>query len=95
VSFALMRRAVAETYQIREDVLTKPNRRSAACRPRYVLMALARECLGMSYPRIGMLMGRDHTTIIHGCKRYAESPCERTAGVLRRYMALVNHERGI
>ena len=93
MSFKAMTQAVSETYRIPEHILTGKSRQRSIARPRQVLMACARECLGWSYPRIGMSLKRDHTTIINGCRRYAENPCNRTADVLRRYMALVNHER--
>lgn len=38
---------------------------------RWLVMALAQRCLGYSLPRIGRLMGRDHTTVLHGIRSLA------------------------
>lgn len=39
------------------------------CRARYAVMWGARSILSLSYPRIGQLLDRDHTTICHGVRR--------------------------
>jgi chromosomal replication initiator protein len=42
-------------------------------RPRQVAMALAKELTPMSLPDIGESFGgRDHTTVLHACKRIKE-----------------------
>jgi chromosomal replication initiator protein len=61
---------VAEYYKIRvADLLSKRRSRSIA-RPRQVAMALAKELTNHSLPEIGDAFGgRDHTTVMHACKR--------------------------
>ncbi len=68
-----IQKTVAEYYKIRvADLLSKRRNRSIA-RPRQVAMALAKELTNHSLPEIGDAFGgRDHTTIIHGCKKVAE-----------------------
>jgi chromosomal replication initiator protein len=52
--------------------LAKRRTRSIA-RPRQVAMALAKELTNHSLPEIGDAFGgRDHTTVMHGCKKVAE-----------------------
>ncbi len=68
-----IQKTVAEYYKIRvADLLSKRRNRSIA-RPRQVAMALAKELTNHSLPEIGDAFGgRDHTTVIHGCKKVAE-----------------------
>ena len=41
--------------------------------PRQEAMYMVRQKYGLSYPRIGQIMGnRDHTTILHGVRRHKE-----------------------
>lgn len=68
-----IQKTVAEYYKIRvADLLSKRRNRSIA-RPRQVAMALSKELTNHSLPEIGDAFGgRDHTTVIHGCKKVAE-----------------------
>ena len=65
-----IQRTVAEYFKIRvADLLSKRRSRSIA-RPRQIAMALAKELTSHSLPEIGDAFGgRDHTTILHGCRR--------------------------
>ena len=68
-----IQKTVAEYYKIRvADLLSKRRSRSIA-RPRQVAMALAKELTNHSLPEIGDAFGgRDHTTVMHACKRIKE-----------------------
>jgi chromosomal replication initiator protein len=68
-----IQKTVAEYYKIRiADLLSKRRSRSIA-RPRQVAMALAKELTNHSLPEIGDAFGgRDHTTVLHACKRVKE-----------------------
>ncbi len=68
-----IQRTVAEYYKIRvADILSKRRNRSIA-RPRQVAMALAKELTNHSLPEIGDAFGgRDHTTVIHACRKIRE-----------------------
>ena len=68
-----IQKTVAEYYKIRvADLLSKRRSRSIA-RPRQLAMALAKELTNHSLPEIGDAFGgRDHTTVMHACKRIKE-----------------------
>ena len=72
VSIENIQKTVADYYKIRvADLLSKKRSRSIA-RPRQVAMALAKELTNHSLPEIGDAFGgRDHTTVLHGCRRIA------------------------
>ena len=72
VSIENIQKTVADYYKIRlADLLSKRRNRSIA-RPRQVAMALAKELTNHSLPEIGDAFGgRDHTTVLHGCRRIA------------------------
>lgn len=65
-----IQKTVAEYFKIRmADLLSKSRRRSIS-RPRQLAMSLAKELTTHSLPEIGDAFGgRDHTTILHGCRR--------------------------
>jgi chromosomal replication initiator protein len=73
VSIENIQKTVAEYYKMRvSDLLSKRRNRSVA-RPRQLAMAIAKELTNHSLPEIGDAFGgRDHTTVIHACKKIAE-----------------------
>ena len=68
-----IQKTVADYFKLRvADLLSKRRSRSVA-RPRQVAMALAKELTSHSLPEIGDAFGgRDHTTVLHACKRIRE-----------------------
>ncbi len=70
VSIENIQKTVADYFKLRvADLLSKRRSRSIA-RPRQVAMALAKELTSHSLPEIGDAFGgRDHTTVLHGCRR--------------------------
>jgi len=70
VSIENIQKTVADYFKIRVgDLLSKRRSRSIA-RPRQVAMALSKELTNHSLPEIGDAFGgRDHTTVLHGCRR--------------------------
>jgi chromosomal replication initiator protein len=72
VSIENIQKTVADYFKIRVgDLLSKKRSRSIA-RPRQVAMALAKELTNHSLPEIGDAFGgRDHTTVLHACRRIA------------------------
>jgi chromosomal replication initiator protein len=70
VTIENIQKTVADYYKVRmADLLSKRRSRSVA-RPRQVAMALAKELTSHSLPEIGDAFGgRDHTTVLHACKR--------------------------
>jgi chromosomal replication initiator protein len=73
VTIENIQKTVADYYKVRmADLLSKRRSRSVA-RPRQVAMALAKELTTHSLPEIGDAFGgRDHTTVLHACKRIKE-----------------------
>jgi chromosomal replication initiator protein len=79
VTIENIQKTVADYYKVRmADMLSKRRSRSVA-RPRQVAMALAKELTSHSLPEIGDAFGgRDHTTVMHACKRIRElRSCEQ------------------
>ena len=70
VTIENIQKTVAEYFKIRvADLLSKRRSRSIA-RPRQIAMALAKELTTHSLPEIGDAFGgRDHTTVLHACRR--------------------------
>jgi chromosomal replication initiator protein len=73
ISIENIQRTVAEYYKIKvADLLSKRRTRSVT-RPRQMAMALAKELTNHSLPEIGDAFGgRDHTTVLHACKKIME-----------------------
>ena len=73
VSIENIQKTVSEYYNIKlSDLLSKRRSRSIA-RPRQLAMALTKELTNHSLPEIGEAFnGRDHTTVLHACKKIAE-----------------------
>ena len=86
-----IQKTVAEYYKVRmADLLSKRRSRSVA-RPRQVAMALAKELTNHSLPEIGDAFGgRDHTTVLHACKRIKELRDIGTAHQRRLYEPVEN-----
>jgi chromosomal replication initiator protein len=73
VSVENIQKTVADYFKLRlADLLSKRRSRSIA-RPRQLAMALAKELTNHSLPEIGDAFGgRDHTTVLHACRRIAK-----------------------
>ncbi|NKF21150.1 chromosomal replication initiator protein DnaA [Solimonas marina] len=67
-----IKRTVANYYNIRVTDLNSPRRTRSLARPRQVAMALAKELTQHSLPEIGEAFGKDHTTVLHACRKVAE-----------------------
>jgi chromosomal replication initiator protein len=73
VTIENIQKTVADYYKLRVSDLTSERRSRSIARPRQVAMALAKELTSHSLPEIGAAFGgRDHTTVIHACKRVRE-----------------------
>ena len=73
VTIENIQKTVAEYYKIRvADLLSKRRNRSIA-RPRQLAMAMCKELTNHSLPEIGDAFGgRDHTTVLHACRKINE-----------------------
>ncbi|MGE4356232.1 chromosomal replication initiator protein DnaA [Halothiobacillus sp.] len=68
-----IQRTVAKYYNLKLTDLTGTRRSRSIARPRQVAMSLAKELTNHSLPEIGEAFGgRDHTTVIHACKKIEE-----------------------
>jgi chromosomal replication initiator protein len=65
-SFEQICQVVCERFSLAESELHSRRRSRHVALPRQIAMYLCRRLLGASYPRIGELFGRDHSTVIHG-----------------------------
>lgn len=77
VTIENIQKTVAEYYKVKvADLLSKRRSRSIA-RPRQMAMAFAKELTNHSLPEIGDYFGgRDHTTVIHACRKVKELVAE-------------------
>ncbi|HEV2110196.1 MAG TPA: chromosomal replication initiator protein DnaA, partial [Gammaproteobacteria bacterium] len=73
VTLENIQKTVADFYRVRvTEMLSKKRSRSIA-RPRQVAMCLAKELTNHSLPEIGDAFGgRDHTTVLHACRKVLE-----------------------
>ncbi|QOR36982.1 chromosomal replication initiator protein DnaA [Clostridium sp. 'deep sea'] len=70
VTIDLIKKIVAEYYNLTETVLISNKRNKSIVLPRQVAMFLARELTDHSLPKIGNEFGgRDHTTVLHSCDK--------------------------
>ena len=73
ISIENIQKTVAEYYKIRVADLHSKRRSRSITRPRQLAMALAKELTNHSLPEIGDAFGgRDHTTVLHACKKITE-----------------------
>ena len=73
VSIDNIQRTVAEYYKMKVADLHSKRRTRTITRPRQMAMALAKELTSHSLPEIGDAFGgRDHTTVLHACKKIEE-----------------------
>jgi chromosomal replication initiator protein len=82
---------VADYYKIKvADLLSKRRSRSVA-RPRQMAMSLAKELTNHSLPEIGNAFGgRDHTTVLHACRKIKELR-ETDTDIAEDYKNLLRH----
>lgn len=66
-----IKRTVAAYYNIRVTDLNSPRRTRSLARPRQIAMALSKELTQHSLPEIGESFGKDHTTVLHACRKVA------------------------
>ena len=67
-----IKRIVSTYFNIRLADLSSPRRTRSLARPRQIAMALAKELTQHSLPEIGEAFGKDHTTVLHACRKVAQ-----------------------
>lgn len=76
-----IQKVVCEYYKIKMNDMVSKRRSRSVARPRQVAMALAKELTNHSLPEIGEAFGgRDHTTVLHACRKIKELQ-EETADI--------------
>lgn len=89
VTIENIQKTVAEYYKVRISDLVSKRRNRSIARPRQVAMAIAKEITNHSLPEIGEAFGgRDHTTVLHACKKVAELR-ESNTGIHEDYRILL------
>jgi chromosomal replication initiator protein len=77
ISIDNIQRTVADYYKIKVAEMYSKKRSRNVARPRQMAMALAKELTQMSLPDIGEAFGgRDHTTVLHACRKIASLKTE-------------------
>src|ERR1700744_3609490 len=75
-----IQRKTAEFYKLNVKDFHSPQRARRVARPRQVAMYLSRKLTTRSLPEIGRRFGgRDHTTVLHACRRVEELCAEDAA----------------
>ena len=70
ISSDFIQETVAKYFSINKEDLSGNKRSNDIAFPRQIAMYLCREVANMSYPQIGIdFGGRDHSTVMHGCKK--------------------------
>jgi chromosomal replication initiator protein len=64
---------ISRTTGVAPEDITGPNKTRRAFRARQFVCAILRKEHGWSYPRIGKLLNRDHSTIIYSMRAYERS----------------------
>jgi len=83
VSIENIQKTVADYYKIKLAELLSKKRNRFLARARQMAMALAKELTSHSLPEIGESFGgRDHTTVLHACRKIKESYRNILAGVI-------------
>jgi chromosomal replication initiator protein len=73
ISVDNIQKTVADYYKIKVSEMYSKKRSRNVARPRQMAMALAKELTQLSLPDIGDAFGgRDHTTVLHACRKIAE-----------------------
>ena len=73
ISIENIQKTVADYYKIKVADMYSRKRSQQIARPRQVAMALAKELTNLSLPAIGDAFGgRDHTTVLHACRKIVE-----------------------
>ncbi|NVJ66043.1 MAG: chromosomal replication initiator protein DnaA [Gammaproteobacteria bacterium] len=73
ISIENIQKTVASYYKIKVSELLSQRRSRSIARPRQMAMALAKHLTNHSLPEIGEAFGgRDHTTVLHACRKINE-----------------------
>jgi chromosomal replication initiation ATPase DnaA len=93
--FAAVVDVVCAEFGVERELLLGVTRQAEVTLARHAAMALAQRCLAYSLPRIGRLLHRDHTTVLHGVRRITRLAEEDAAFAARldRLATLIRNRR--
>jgi len=72
VSVDNIQKIVAKYYKIRVSDMASKRRNRSIARPRQIAMALSKDLTNLSLPEIGEAFERDHTTVLHACRKVSQ-----------------------
>ena len=88
ISIENIQKTVADYYKIKVSEMYSKKRSRNVARPRQIAMALAKELTQLSLPDIGEAFGgRDHTTVLHACRKIADLRSSQQRHHARRELA--------
>lgn len=94
ISIENIQKTVADYFKIKVSDMYSKKRSRTVARPRQMAMALAKELTSLSLPDIGDAFGgRDHTTVLHACRKIAELKTSNPE-ITRDFGALLQALRG-
>lgn len=73
LSLEHIQKRVADFYRVSLAELLSKSRKRGLVGPRQVAMALSKELTNFSLPAIGDAFSRDHTTVMHACRKVSET----------------------
>ena len=80
ISCDFIKETVSKYFSIDKEELAGNKRSNDIAFPRQIAMYLCREVANMSYPQIGVdFGGRDHSTVMHACKKIEKEVKEKTS----------------
>ena len=78
ISCDFIKETVSKYFSINKDDLSGNKRSNDIAFPRQIAMYLCRDIANMSFPQIGIdFGGRDHSTVMHACKKIAKEVKEK------------------
>jgi chromosomal replication initiation ATPase DnaA len=80
---------VAEFYGVTEDDIRGPYREARLVDARWVCAKALRAKGRLSFPRIGQILNRDHTSIVHACQNFRYRAAARPDMIIALNRALV------
>lgn len=90
VTIENIQRTVADYYKVKVSDLSAKRRSRSVAHPRQVAMALAKELTNHSLPEIGNAFGgRDHTTVLHACRKIKDLLAASSGELLEDYKNLL------
>lgn len=89
-------KVVCERHDVSLDDLFSDRKWQPVAKARQEAMRLIRDVTGLSYPQIGRIFDRDHTTALHACRVIGSEGERRSAcALLRRVLSTGGAPRGL